>query len=240
MALTHSWGTKDHGLELLQLVDEGTQIPEKLSGLHFQFYRTATYNKPSNGATTAAGVTTPASSSASTSGSTTEPPQTSTAISATPLSSPAKQRRSSQSGSAATTTTSSSTPGSATEGLVVIQTADINKMGTSEYEILARYVKEYSIPEEHQFSLLNRIRVATAMRDPQRRRQLLMIRVLAIAVMSHVLPETVVTDKFFAFEPEIVQSLADLIHPDHKVSFVSHSISCELHRFSHGYILHGR
>ncbi|KAK5816821.1 hypothetical protein F5H01DRAFT_405347 [Linnemannia elongata] len=219
LALTHSWGTKDHGLELLQLVDEGTQIPEKLSGLHFQFYRTATYNKPSNGATTAAGVTTPASSSASTSGSTTEPPQTSTAISATPLSSPAKQRRSSQSGSAATTTTSSSTPGSATEGLVVIQTADINKMGTSEYEILARYVKEYSIPEEHQFSLLNRIRVATAMRDPQRRRQLLMIRVLAIAVMSHVLPETVVTDKFFAFEPEIVQSLADLIHPDHKVSF---------------------
>jgi E3 ubiquitin-protein ligase HUWE1 len=98
-------------------------------------------------------------------------------------------------------------------------------MGTSDYEILARYVKEYSIPEEHQFSLLNRIRIATAMRNPQRRRQLLMIRILAIAVMSHVLPETVVTDKFFAFEPEIIQSLADLIHPDHKMPFVSYDCS---------------
>ena len=136
--------------------------------------------------------------------------------------------------------TSSSTPGSATEGLVVIQTVDINKMGASDYEILAHYVKEYSIPEEHQFSLLNRIRVATAMRNPQRRRQLLMIRILAIAVMSHVLPETIVTDKFFAFEPEIVQSLADLIHPDHKVPFVSHSVSCDLHHFSYGNILQGR
>ncbi|KAF8948924.1 hypothetical protein BGZ47_001133 [Haplosporangium gracile] len=219
LALTHSWGTKERGLELLQLIDAGTQIPEKLSSLHFQFYRTATYNKSTTATTTAAGATTTAFSSTSISGLATAPSQTPTTTSVASLSSPSKQRRSSQSGSAATTTTPSSNPGSTTEGLVVIQTADINKMGASDYEILARYVKEYSIPEEHQFSLLNRIRVATAMRNPQRRRQLLMIRILAIAVMPHVLPETVVTDKFFAFEPEIIQSLADLIHPDHKVPF---------------------
>ncbi|KAF9118932.1 hypothetical protein BGW39_000739, partial [Mortierella sp. 14UC] len=217
LALTHSWGTKEHGLEILQLIDEGTQIPEKLSGLYFQFFRTATYNKPTSAITTSASATAPASSS-SASGPATPSTQTSTTTSATPLS-PSKQRRSSQSGSTSTPATSSSTPGSATEGLVVIQATDVNRMGTSDYEILSHYVKEYSIPEEHQFSLLNRIRVATAMRNPQRRRKLLMIRILAIAVMSHVLPETVVIDKFFAFEPEIIQSLADLIHPDHKVPF---------------------
>ncbi|KAH7042417.1 hypothetical protein BKA57DRAFT_398309 [Linnemannia elongata] len=37
--------------------------------------------------------------------------------------------------------------------------------------------------------------------------------------MSHVLSEAVIVEKFFAFEPEIIQSLTDLIHPDHKVPF---------------------
>ncbi|KAG0275588.1 hypothetical protein BGZ95_008615 [Linnemannia exigua] len=213
LALTHSWGTREHGLEMLQLMDEGAQIPEKLSGLHFQFFRTATYSKPNTATFTPAVAAASASELEATS------TQAPTTISTTPLSSPSKQRRSSQSGSTSTSATTSSIPGSAAEGLVVIQTADISRMGASDYEILSRYVKEYSIPEEHQFSLLNRIRVATAMRNPQRRRKLLMIRILSIAVMSHVLPETVVIDKFFAFEPEIIQSLADLIHPDHKVPF---------------------
>ncbi|KAF9096459.1 hypothetical protein BGX23_011187 [Mortierella sp. AD031] len=225
LALTHSWGTKEYGLELLQLIDEGAQIPDKLASLHFQFYRTMTSTKPttttSTTSTTSTTATTPSSSLASASGlaAASSSSQASTTPSATPLSSPAKQRRSSQSGSSSTPTTSTSTTGSATEGLVVIQAADINRLGGSDYEILSRYVKEYQIPEEHQFSLLNRIRVATAIRNPQRRRQLLMIRILAIAVMSHVLPEPVVLDKFFAFEPEIIQNLADLIHPDHKVPF---------------------
>ncbi|KAG0374801.1 hypothetical protein BGX24_009910 [Mortierella sp. AD032] len=219
LALTHSWGTREHGLEMIQLMDEGAQIPEKLSGLHFQFFRTATYNKPTTATITPAGAAAPASSSSAASGSATTSTQGPTTISATSLSSPSKQRRSSQSGSTSTPATTSCIPGSATEGLVVIQAADINNMGASDHEILSHYVKEYSIPEEHQFSLLSRIRVATAMRNPQRRRKLLMIRILGIAVMSHVLPETVVIDKFFAFEPEIIQSLADLIHPDHKVPF---------------------
>ncbi|KAK3827071.1 MAG: hypothetical protein J3R72DRAFT_374295 [Linnemannia gamsii] len=37
--------------------------------------------------------------------------------------------------------------------------------------------------------------------------------------MSHVLSEAIIVEKFFAFEPEIIQSLTDLIHPDHKVPF---------------------
>ncbi|KAF9927616.1 hypothetical protein FBU30_003038 [Linnemannia zychae] len=210
LALAHSWGTKEHGLELIQLIDEGTKIPDNLTALHFQFYRTATYNKSSLSAAT----TTPPSTTISES-----PSQTVTTTTAIPLSQSSKKRRSSQSGSSSTPSSSSAAPSSLTEGLVVIQASDINKIGVSDYEILSHYVEEYSIPEEHQFSLLNRIRVATAIRNPQRRRKLLMIRILAMAVMSHVLPETVVIDKFFAFEPEIIQNLADLIHPDHKVSF---------------------
>lgn len=104
--------------------------------------------------------------------------------------------------------------------MVVIHANNIRRFGASDYEILAHFVKEYEVPEEHQFSLLNRIRVATGINVAQRRRQLLTIRILAIAVISHVLPESDVIDKFLMFEPEIIQSLTELVHPDHKAPIV--------------------
>lgn len=103
----------------------------------------------------------------------------------------------------------------------MIQVSDPQQLGATDYEILNHLVQEYKVPEEHHFQLLSRIRIATGIRDPKRRQQLLLIRILAIAVMSHVLSEAVIVEKFFAFEPEIIQSLTDLIHPDHKVPFVS-------------------
>jgi E3 ubiquitin-protein ligase HUWE1 len=119
------------------------------------------------------------------------------------------------------------------EGMVVIQVSDLAQLGTSADMIFQHLVQEYKVPEEHQFQLLNRIRIATGISDPARRRQLLIIRILAIAVMSHIFSEPVMVEKFFAFEPEIIQSLTDLIHPDHNVSFVSqlercHGIQCSL------------
>jgi E3 ubiquitin-protein ligase HUWE1 len=121
------------------------------------------------------------------------------------------------------TTTGTTTPAlsSASEGLVVIQVSDPQQLGATDYEILNHLVQEYKVPEEHHFQLLSRIRIATGICDPKRRQQLLLIRILAIAVMSHVLSEAIIVEKFFAFEPEIIQSLTDLIHPDHKVPFVS-------------------
>ncbi|KAF9951518.1 hypothetical protein BGZ72_006995 [Mortierella alpina] len=220
LALSHSWGSKAHGLDLLQLADENATIPEKLSGLHFQFYRTLSQSKPAANTTTATTEATPlATSSTASSTSTAASTSAGAAASVNTAASSSKQRRASTSGSSSTAAISSTASASASEGVVVIHAADVRDVGTSDYEILAHFIKEYQIPEEHQFSLLNRIRVATAITNAQHRRQLLTVRLLAIAVMAHVLPEAVVVDKFFAFEPEIIQSLTDLIHPDHKVPF---------------------
>jgi E3 ubiquitin-protein ligase HUWE1 len=204
LALIHPWGNKEHGLDLLQLIDEKTIIPEALTELNFQFYRTisqSTDGSPAVPVTTSAGSN-PTGSSENTQSIT---------------SSPTKQRRSSHSGTSSTIT---ATTGPGYEGLVIIHALNISRFGSSDYEILAHFVKEYQIPEGHQFSLLNRIRVATGITEIQKRRQLLTIRMLGIAIMSHVLPEATVMDKFFGFEPEIIQSLADLIHPDHQTPYV--------------------
>ncbi|KAF9353291.1 hypothetical protein BGX26_008924 [Mortierella sp. AD094] len=217
LALTHPWGNKEHGQDLLQLVDENAVIPERLTDLNFQFYRTISLITPV--------VDASATSSATTSSTGATGVSSGNLHTVSPLaSSPTKQRRSSQSGSSSSTSAATAAA-SACEGIVVIHATNISRLGSSDYEILAHFVKEYQIPEEHQFSLLNRIRVATAINNTQRRRQLLIIRILAIAVMSHVLPETVVVDKFFAFEPEIIQSLTELIHPDHKTPYALQTVA---------------
>ncbi|KAF8985816.1 hypothetical protein BGZ46_001784 [Entomortierella lignicola] len=200
LALTHPWGNKEQGLDLLQLVDENTIIPGRLTDLNFQFYRTIPQSTPVVEATGVSGASSGNSNVAT--------PSTS---------SPTKQRRSSQSG-LPSISTNPATP-SISEGIILIHATNIGRLGPSDYDILTHFVREYQIPEEHQFSLLNRIRVANGITNTQRRRQLLTIRILAIAVMSHVSPEAVVIDKFFAFEPDIIQSLTELIHPDHKTPY---------------------
>ncbi|KAG0268219.1 hypothetical protein BGZ95_002557, partial [Linnemannia exigua] len=217
LALAHSWGSKEYGLDLQQLADDKTDIPERLRTVCFQFFRTVTPTKPPISDS-------PTAPSAAPSVSTTTPSPTSN-TSAPPTSASGKLRRHSSSGAsslhatavAATTGTGTSVLSSASEGLVVIQVSDPQQLGATDYEILNNLVEEYKVPEEHHFQLLSRIRIATGIYDPKRRQQLLLIRILAIAVMSHVLSEAIIVEKFFAFEPEIIQSLTDLIHPDHKV-----------------------
>ncbi|KAG0374236.1 hypothetical protein BGX24_010655 [Mortierella sp. AD032] len=226
LALAHSWGSKEYGLDLQQLADDKADIPERLRTVSFQFFRTVTPTKPP----TSGSSTAPTAPSAAPSLSTTTPAPTSASssnTSAPPTSASGKPRRHSSSGAssfhattmAATTGTGTSVLSSASEGLVVIQVSDPQQLGGTDYEILNHLVQEYKVPEEHHFQLLSRIRIATGICDPKRRQQLLLIRVLAIAVMSHVLSEAIIVEKFFAFEPEIIQSLTDLIHPDHKVPF---------------------
>ncbi|KAF9960631.1 hypothetical protein BGZ70_008530 [Mortierella alpina] len=228
-ALAHSWGSKELGLDLQQLADSHTAIPRKLTTINFQFYRTVSPSKPTHtsAADAPAAGTTTASSAPSGSGnvaSETEP------ASSAPPATLGKQRRTSTSGpqmsSHSTTTTEVSTPSaSLSEGVVVIQASDLGQYGASDYEILNHFIQEYQIPEEHHFQLLSRIRIATGISHPDRRQQLLIIRILAIAVMSHVLSEAVIIEKFFAFEPEIIQSLTDLIHPDHNVPYILQTVA---------------
>ncbi|KAI8349558.1 hypothetical protein B0O80DRAFT_501281 [Mortierella sp. GBAus27b] len=224
LALAHPWGTKEHGQDLLQLADEDVHIPEKLSGLNFQFYRTAKSNIDATATTT--GPTTSEAQSTSPTGTSTKSPTTATLVGSSSNTSPTKQRRFSHSGSSSTSTTpGAAITAAASEGLVTIHASNIRRFGASDYEILAHFVKEYDVPEEHRFSLLNRIRVATGVNIPQRRHQLLTIRILGIAVISHVLPEGDILDKLLAFEPDIIQSLTELIHPDHKAPIALQTVA---------------
>ncbi|KAF9918729.1 hypothetical protein BX616_006259 [Lobosporangium transversale] len=216
LALAHSWGSKEYGLDMQQLADDKAEIPERMRTLSFQFYRTITPNKQPN--SDAASTTSSGSSTIVPTASSSTTPSVSASSS-----SPTKQRRPSNSAVSSTvhppSNASSNATSSTNEGMVVIQVSDLSQMGSSDYGILQHLVDEYKVPEEHHFQLLSRIRIATGITDPKHRKQLLLIRILAIAVMSHVLPENVALEKFFAFEPEIIQSLTDLIHPDHNVPF---------------------
>ncbi|KAF9935205.1 hypothetical protein FBU30_006290 [Linnemannia zychae] len=223
LALAHSWGSREYGLDLQQLADDSTEIPERLRSVSFQFFRTVTPTRPSttdSPITPSTSLTAPSSSTSTTSAAAT--PLNASAASTSASGKPRRRSSlgvlSSQASIASTgTTTSGLSPTS--EGLVVIQVSDPQQLGATDYDILNHLVQEYKVPEEYHFQLLSRIRIATAIQDPKRRRQLLLIRILAIAVMSHVFSEAIIVEKFFAFEPEIIQSLTDLIHPDHKVPF---------------------
>ncbi|KAI1319340.1 hypothetical protein EDD11_004206 [Mortierella claussenii] len=220
LALAHYWGTKEYGLDMQQLAYGSIDIPDRLRTLSFQFYRTITPTKPLTTTEASSTVMAPdvtpttASESSAMALATISSSSASAASTAT-----GKQRRPSGSSASSSAHPNTSVISSASEGMVVIQVSDLSLLGSSDYEILQHLIDEYKVPVEHHFQLLSRIRVATGISDPKRRQQLLTIRILAIAVMSHVLSENVALEKFFAFEPEIIQSLTDLIHPDHNIPF---------------------
>ncbi|KAG0347069.1 hypothetical protein BG004_000179 [Podila humilis] len=239
LAIAHSWGSKDFGLDLVQLAENNTDIPERLSALNFQFYRTISIPTqagaaPSSSSTQSSSIAQPSTatpsasslpatgSAASTSSSAATALSTSISSTTTSVQTSPSKRRASRSGISSAPgpiTDTNTAQSTAAEGMVVIHAVDPSTLGQTDDEILARFIQEYHIPEEHQFQIMCRIRVATGIRHPERRRQLLTIRLLAIAVMAHVLPESVVLDKFLAFEPEILQSLTDVIHPDNNMPF---------------------
>jgi E3 ubiquitin-protein ligase HUWE1 len=56
-------------------------------------------------------------------------------------------------------------------------------MKKDDIDIFLKLVKEHDIPKEYQFELANRIRIAKHMKQPDVRRKLLGIRILAICIM---------------------------------------------------------
>lgn len=84
-------------------------------------------------------------------------------------------------------TTNTNTPSvepSTTEGhhvvTYLITEEDLQK---DDIDIFLKLVKEHDIPKEYQFELANRIRIAKHMSQPDVRRKLLGIRILAICIM---------------------------------------------------------
>ncbi|CAG8511149.1 8932_t:CDS:10, partial [Scutellospora calospora] len=105
------------------------------------------------------------------------------------------------------------------EGVTLISINNVRQLGETDMNILNNVVQDYNIPEEFHFALLNRIRIVTSIPLTEARRRLLIIRLLAVAIMAHVIPEHVAQSKLFLYEPDIVANLAKLVHPDRNVPF---------------------
>lgn len=90
----------------------------------------------------------------------------------------------------------------------------------SDIELFLELTKENDIPTEYQFELANRIRITKHMIDPERRRQLLGIRVLAISIMAHSIPEGTAQSRVFIYEPYLIPQLVELISPEKHVDLV--------------------
>ncbi|GAN06879.1 conserved hypothetical protein [Mucor ambiguus] len=106
-----------------------------------------------------------------------------------------------------------------TEGHQVIteNMADQVFQHKQDVDVFMDLVKKYDVPKESQFELANRIRIAKYVGDPEKRRQLLGIRILAITVMSHAVSETTAQNKVFIYEPYLISQLAELISPEKQV-----------------------
>ncbi|KAK9767472.1 E3 ubiquitin-protein ligase tom1, partial [Basidiobolus ranarum] len=179
LTLAQGWGTKDHGLEFLQLGSSETKIPEDLTSLSYQFYRTLKHNGNADGD--------PHS----------EPPVTPT---------PSHRQK-------------EPSASKLTEGLVVINIPNSTTIHKSDQEVLEELVDQYQVPSSKVFSLFHRIRLARGLNDPDERKKLLIIRILAISIMAHVVTEPIAQAKLFLYEPDCSSHLAELLHPDNDVPF---------------------
>jgi len=94
----------------------------------------------------------------------------------TAIPSPVKQKRKDSASSGGATKVS--------EGVTLITINNLNELGATDIDILEHVIEEHSVPEEFHYDLLNRIRIATKITDAEKRRQMLTIRILAIAVMG--------------------------------------------------------
>ncbi|KAK4518814.1 ribosomal RNA biogenesis protein rrp5 [Mucor velutinosus] len=103
-----------------------------------------------------------------------------------------------------------------TEGHQVIteNMADQTFQHKEDVDVFMDLVQKYNVPKESQFELANRIRIAKHVSDPEKRQQLLGIRILAITVMSHAISETTAQNKVFIYEPYLISQLAELISPE--------------------------
>lgn len=125
------------------------------------------------------------------------------------------------------------------EGNQIITTPLLNEdLQKSDIDIFLSLINKYNVPKEYQFELANRIRIAKHINQPDSRRQLLSIRILAISIMcktkplisyifrltlyvAHAVSETTAQNKVFIYEPYLISQLAELISPEKQVDIVS-------------------
>ncbi|KAJ3180597.1 hypothetical protein HDU85_004001 [Gaertneriomyces sp. JEL0708] len=125
-----------------------------------------------------------------------------------------------------------------TDGLTTIHLPDAVKTGQPAHQILTDLCDTYSVPEEHRFPLLHRIRLAAGMQQPSVRGKLLTIRLLAIATLVIMVPEDVIQSKLLTYEPNLINQIADLLQkeggiPKNEMHAIQTAAIFALDSFSH-------
>ena len=118
-------------------------------------------------------------------------------------------------------TTTSKTEHSSPGGTKHIEIPFPHTSSTSVESLMTSAISE--VPKEHQYELLNKVRIAYSMvTSPETRREMLGIRILAITNLAYIYPETVFQQKVLqndSDEPrrlQLVYQLASLVHPPGK------------------------
>ncbi|KAI9329267.1 hypothetical protein BDR26DRAFT_939430 [Obelidium mucronatum] len=236
IVLASRWGSKEDSLDLGSVVKqlkEELTVPEDAEGVFsFQFYwsnsEAATTNSSISISTApntplAAAPSTPALA-ASADHSELSLASTATTPRAVPAEPSTPAPKSFKASSAFSTPATSGAPyttgtpsvsfaptvGEKKEGLVSIHVPNVYQSGLSEEEFVDWVVREYSVPHEHLFAVVHRARCAYSRKSRTAREKLVQMRVLALCVAASLLPEDVCQSKFFLYEPELPQVLADI------------------------------
>ncbi|GAA6031536.1 hypothetical protein JCM8097_006506 [Rhodosporidiobolus ruineniae] len=231
LSLAQPWGTREHGLDMAHIAQEGPlEVPLELQEPEWQFYRKVE-----------GGAAAPASgeedqekkekdkgkdvemeveqqqASASTSAAAAAPPTVPAGAST-----PGPARRTTSFAPHLQTPATPSAPSASTsskpqEGLTSIHLPNLRTTSSSTIDILLDLVSTYQVPESDRLDLLQKIRISKALcGTPAERQQLLIVRLLALSVFAHAQPEQVAQSKVFLYEPELVPQLAELVHPERR------------------------
>ncbi|KAM0754248.1 hypothetical protein T439DRAFT_311132 [Meredithblackwellia eburnea MCA 4105] len=236
--LAQPWGTRDWGIDMVDLAGESVNFPPEaeaaMEELEWQFYKKgAGPGKTTTGEGEASGVEKKEGAADQME---VEDDTTGTSVvgpSSTILGTPRPRATFPPSSSLATPIPSTPTPNPlhpastssltspSSEGLTTVHIA-LNRSSTSTtapnraIDLLIDAVESHSIPEPDRLNLLQRIRISQSLPTTSQRREMLLVRLLAIAVFAHTTFESTIQTKLFLFEPELILQLAELVHPDRK------------------------
>ncbi|GAO46185.1 hypothetical protein G7K_0422-t1 [Saitoella complicata NRRL Y-17804] len=106
------------------------------------------------------------------------------------------------------------------EGMTTIELGPDVLTSKPVVDVVQDIISQNKLSEKSHFALLLKTRLVASINDVPTRLTLFQCRVLAIACFTYVAQENVFTSRFLVTEPEIVQQLAELVHPDRKVDRV--------------------
>lgn len=227
LSLAQGWGTREYGLEMVDLAGDEIEIPSELDETEWQFYKKAS----AINASTEGGVSAEPAPEKKDKGKEVDAmdveedtkPEASTSTAAA-ASTPGPKPRATFAQGALLATPIPSTPHASSsstaplnEGLTTVQLGNVRTSTQPAVDILADAIETYGVPEPDRLDLLQKIRIAKALGSTPDRRTMLVVRLLAIAVFAHTSTESAAQSKLFLYEPELIPQLAELVHPDRNV-----------------------